>query len=1093
MMKFLQKILPLFVGILISQTMLAQPFCNLNQGDAGFPSNPECETVICDDDPFCCESVWDGQCATSALEVQECQSCLAFCDQTYGLTGFEADLDCENAICTVDPFCCNTEWDLACATAAADEPACSNCLQSFCNESQGAESPGFLGYPDCEAAICAGDPFCCNTSWDLACASDALEEPACYPCFSEGTPPPPCEINQIANAIPENEDCGEDNNGGCNMTTPSFDQIYCGQTIAGTGWADGGTRDTDWYQFDLEEAGEVSIIVETSFPVFVGIDENFIDCNDGFTIDFSESGDYCSEVVLTASLSEGSHMLFVAPASFEDYPCTGDNTEYNVTLEADLCETIYCNQNLSIAGFPTNTECQQAVCNGDPFCCESSWDGLCAGDALLLDECTDCIAYCDQPLDIAGFPMDQDCETAVCDLDGFCCNNTWDGVCAGLAYVTEECSFCLSPIVPVDPCSPFDIPAGATAELEGCLESTNNGCEFGTFSSSEPLSCGETINGTLWAHNDTFDQDWFEFELGSDAEVTVSGSALMPAEFFIVDVPMGDCSAGSVISSSTGAECTTISTSAPLTAGTYYVAITPTVMEGYQCGSGSNDYYITLDIASETPEITSDADLDLCSGESVTLTASAGASYEWAPGGETSQAITVSTAGTYSVTVTDGNGCVNTSANVEVTENEEPTATILGGGSVCEGSTADVQINFTGSAPWSVAITNSTDNETFDNVTENPLTVPIGEPGSWTISAFSDANCDGVGSGSAEILEDCGCEAEPGSLTAVQTPVCLDPVNGTATIEATVNTAPSVPTGFETLYLLSEGSGLVIIDSDVSPTFEVDAAGTYTIHTLVYNPGTYDPNDINFGITTGNDVAENFVQGGGETCGALDAIGAQIEVEDCPCEADAGFLSPVETPVCLDEVSGTATIGATVDLPPNIPAGFELVYLLTEGTLIIMDTNSDPTFTVDMMGNYTIHTLVYDPATLDLSIIEFGVTSGFDINDLLVQGGGDICGALEVMGAEIEVCDDTGINERLSQQLSVFPNPSNGQFVVEMDGSVGQGSVRVADISGRRVFQRDVFFNGQFRLDVELNVAPGTYVLQVLTPEGSATRTLEVM
>jgi hypothetical protein len=59
-----------------------------------------------------------------------------------------------------------------------------------------------------------------------------LEESSCYPCFTIGTPAPPCDLEVIANAIPENEDCGDDNNGGCNMATPAFGNIFCGQTKA---------------------------------------------------------------------------------------------------------------------------------------------------------------------------------------------------------------------------------------------------------------------------------------------------------------------------------------------------------------------------------------------------------------------------------------------------------------------------------------------------------------------------------------------------------------------------------------------------------------------------------------------------------------------------------------------------------------------------------------------------------------------------------------------------------------------------------------------------------------------------------------------
>lgn len=375
--------------------------------------------------------------------------------------------------------------------------------------------------------------------------------------------------------------------------------------------------------------------------------------------------------------------------------------------------------------------------------------------------------------------------------------------------------------------------------------------------------------------------------------------------------------------------------------------------------------------------------------------------------------------------------------------------------------------------------------------------VPTSEASIETADPCSTFDIPAGATAEATILENAmmsgGCEVDPGSLTAVQTPVCLDPIEGTAILEATENNAPTVPDGYQSLYLLSQGSEFLIVDVDTIPSFTINEAATYTIHTLVYSPGTYDPDDISFGITTAEDIAENFLQGGGKTCGVIDAVGTQFEAEDCPCEADAGTLSPIETPVCLGE-DGMAEIAASEETTTFIPDDFEVLYVLTlDTTLLIMDTNTAPAFTVDAIGNFAIHTLVYDPNILDLSMIEIGETSGFDVNDMLIQGGGDICAALDVDGAEIEVCEYTGINERLSQHLDVFPNPSNGQFVVELEGGVGQGSVRIFDISGRRVFHRDVFFNGQFRLDVELNVAPGTYTLQILTAEGSATRTLEVM
>lgn len=68
-----------------------------------------------------------------------------------------------------------------------------------------------------------------------------------------------------------------------------------------------------------------------------------------------------------------------------------------------------------------------------------------------------------------------------------------------------------------------------------------------------------------------------------------------------------------------------------------------------------------------TPTITPTGSVDLCTGGSVTLTATTGASYLWSTGA-TTQAIVVSTAGVYTVTVDDGAGCIEASDPTTVTK-----------------------------------------------------------------------------------------------------------------------------------------------------------------------------------------------------------------------------------------------------------------------------------------------------------------------------------------------------------------------------------------------------------------------------------------
>jgi len=82
--------------------------------------------------------------------------------------------------------------------------------------------------------------------------------------------------------------------------------------------------------------------------------------------------------------------------------------------------------------------------------------------------------------------------------------------------------------------------------------------------------------------------------------------------------------------------------------------------------SGSTNTGTCAAYVATIPTITASGPTDLCTGGSVTLTASSGSSYLWS-NGATTQSITVSQAGSYSVTVTSAGGCKASSAAKTVT------------------------------------------------------------------------------------------------------------------------------------------------------------------------------------------------------------------------------------------------------------------------------------------------------------------------------------------------------------------------------------------------------------------------------------------
>ena len=235
---------------------------------------------------------------------------------------------------------------------------------------------------------------------------------------------------------------------------------------------------------------------------------------------------------------------------------------------------------------------------------------------------------------------------------------------------------------------------------------------------------------------------------------------------------------------------------------------------------------------------------------------------------------------------------------------------------------------------------------------------------------------------------------------------CLE-TNGSVLLRTIVLGQPTVPAGFEVLYVLTSGEELIIEAVNNFPIFSVEEPGIFTIHSLIYDPETLDLGIVEFGTTTGFDVNSLLQQGGGDICAVLDVTGAGFNVEDCDeeCGADFGHISP-SSDDCFD---GSADLEATIEVAPTVPAGYEVIYVLTSGEELVIEAVSDvPEFTVNGTGDFTIHTLVYDPTTLDLGIVQFGITTGFDVNGLLQQGGGDICAALDVAGAQFHVaaCGD---------------------------------------------------------------------------------------
>jgi hypothetical protein len=191
------------------------------------------------------------------------------------------------------------------------------------------------------------------------------------------------------------------------------------------------------------------------------------------------------------------------------------------------------------------------------------------------------------------------------------------------------------------------------------------------------------------------------------------------------------CEGGNSVLTASGATTYTWGneTSAELTvdaAGTY--TVTGTDANGCENTASVEVTMNTL------PTVTISGDTAFCFGGSTVLTAFGAATYTW--GDETTGELTVTEAGTYTVTGTDANGCTNT-ATAEVTVNALPTVTISGETAFCEGG--NTTLTATGATTY-----------TWGDETTAELTVT--EAGTYTVTGTDANGCTNTASQEVTVI-----------------------------------------------------------------------------------------------------------------------------------------------------------------------------------------------------------------------------------------------------------------------------------------------------------------------------------------------------
>jgi len=159
------------------------------------------------------------------------------------------------------------------------------------------------------------------------------------------------QIDCPEGAVVETEPVDEHLNDGCAMKDdPAWIPIDCNTTFCGVAWANGQSRDTDWFEFSIEENSRVTWSGEAEFGLGLFILRPDYECQSVFVLAVDALELPNDQITCSAVLSPGTYWLWAGPSGFT--PTVDSCQNYVVTLTCDpltqYCEASGgCDENIS--------------------------------------------------------------------------------------------------------------------------------------------------------------------------------------------------------------------------------------------------------------------------------------------------------------------------------------------------------------------------------------------------------------------------------------------------------------------------------------------------------------------------------------------------------------------------------------------------------------------------------------------------------------------------------------------------------------------------------------------------------------------------
>jgi hypothetical protein len=270
----------------------------------------------------------------------------------------------------------------------------------------------------------------------------------------------------------------------------------------------------------------------------------------------------------------------------------------------------------------------------------------------------------------------------------------------------QGCASIAAPVsITVVPFPVLDAIAGSNTVCIGATEAMSNTTTGGVWASSNAGVASVSSNGVVSGNNAGAATISYTFTNASGCTSTVTKPIavnVIPSAVVSVNGPTTFCAGGSVTLTAPAASSYLWSTGETTQSVTpNSTVIIDVIVTTAGCSATSAPVAVTVN-ALPTPVVTTN-NVAICQGTAATLTSTPAAAYLW-NNGSTNASINVTSAGNYTVTVTDANGCSASSAPLAIAVSALPSVSIASAGptTFCQGQSVVLNATTNGATyAWS--------------------------------------------------------------------------------------------------------------------------------------------------------------------------------------------------------------------------------------------------------------------------------------------------------------------------------------------------------------------------------------------------------